>query len=118
MSEKNEAEKEALRDLERVANDVRHGDLKHAEEEARDAIEELEKARREELVTIVVDGVEHKVRRGKWLVRDLKTKLGIDQARVLAEITPAGLKDLDDNREIEVHAHEKFMTHARSGGSS
>jgi hypothetical protein len=69
-------------------------------------------------VTITVDGIDHRVRQGKWLVRDLKAKLGIDPAKVLAEITPQGLKDLDDNAEIEVRAHEKFMTHARSGGSS
>jgi len=70
------------------------------------------------LVTIVVDGIDRQVRPGKWVVRDLKLHLGIDQAKVLAEITPQGLKDLDDNAEIEVHEKEQFMTHARSGGSS
>jgi hypothetical protein len=118
MSEKNEAQENALRDLERAEGDVRRGDLKHAEEEAREAVEELKHTRHDELVTIIVDDVEHKIRRGKWLVRDLKANLGIDPAKVLAEITPNGVKDLDDNQEIEVHAHEKFMTHARSGGSS
>jgi hypothetical protein len=108
------AEEKAIKDLERA-----EGDLKHAEEEVREAVEELERAKRDDdLVTITVDGVDHRVRPGKWLVRDLKAKLGIDPAKVLAEITPQGLKDLDDNAEIEVHAHEKFMTHARSGGSS
>ena len=76
----------------------------------------MEEARR--LITIVVDGDPHKVRRGKWIVRELKAKLGIDQAKVLAQITPQGLKDLDDNAEIELHDREQFMTHARSGGSS
>jgi hypothetical protein len=109
----NPREEKALRDLERA-----EADLKRAEEEVREAAAELEQARRDELVPIIVDGVEHRVRPGKWLVRELKAKLGIDPAKVLAEITPQGLKDLDDNAEIEVHAHEKFMTHARSGGSS
>jgi|SRR5579872_1599506 len=108
-----EAEAKALKDLERA-----EGDLKHAEEEVREAVEELEKTKRDDLVTITMDGIDHRVRPGKWLVRDLKAKLGVDPAKVLAEITPQGLKDLDDNAEIEVHAHEKFMTHARSGGSS
>jgi DNA polymerase/3'-5' exonuclease PolX len=117
MSE-NKAEEKALRDLERAEADLKRGDLKHATEEAREAVEELEKAEHDDLVPIIVDDVEYKVRRGKWLVRDLKAKLGIDPAKVLAEITPHGVKDLDDNQEIEVHAHEKFMTHARSGGSS
>jgi hypothetical protein len=58
------------------------------------------------------------VRRGKWVVRELKAKLGVDQAKVLAQITPQGLKDLDDNAEIELREREQFMTHARSGGSS
>lgn len=109
----NAREEKALRDLERA-----EADLKRAEEEVREAAEELEQARRDELVPIIVDGVEHRVRPGKWLVRELKAKLGIDPAKVLAAITPQGLKDLDDNAEIEVRAHEKFMTHARSGGSS
>ena len=84
----------------------------------REAVEELEEAKRDDLVTIMVDGVERRVRRGRWVVKELKAALGIDPAKVLAEITPQGLKDLDDNSEIEVHAHEKFMTHARSGGAS
>jgi hypothetical protein len=110
---RNAAEEKAARDLERA-----EGDLMRAEEEVREAVEELETAKRDNLVTITVDGVEHRVRPGKWLVRDLKAAVGADPAKVLAEITPQGLKDFDDDAEIEVHAHEKFMTHARSGGSS
>lgn len=110
---RNDAEEKAIRDLERA-----EGDLRHAEEEVREALEELENAKKDDLITIMVDGIDHRIRQGKWVVRDLKTKLGIDPAKVLAEITPQGLKDLDDGSEIEVHANEKFMTHARSGGSS
>ncbi len=107
-------EGKALRDLKHA-----EADLRHAEEEVHEAEEELEEARKhKDEITIVVDGVDHRVRRGKWIVRDLKAKLGIDQAKVLAEITPQGLKDLDDNAEIELHEKEQFMTHARSGGSS
>jgi hypothetical protein len=106
-----DAEGKALHDLEHAERD-----LKAAEEEIREAEEELEEARR--TITIIVDGDPHQVRRGKWVVRELKTKLGIDQAKVLAQITPQGLKDLDDNAEIELHEREQFMTHARSGGSS
>lgn len=109
----NSRQEKAIRDLERA-----EADLKRAEQEVREATKELEEASREELVPITVDGVGHRVRPGKWLVRELKAKLGIDPAKVLAEITPQGLKDLDENAEIEVHAHEKFMTHARSGGAS
>lgn len=78
----------------------------------------MDRTETEHLVTIVVDGVDRQVRPGNWLVRDLKAALGIDPAKVLAEIKPQGLKDLDDNDHVAVHPHQQFMTHARSGGSS
>ena len=96
---------------ERRAREEEH----RAQEEVHEALEEFEAA--DDLITIVVDGVGHRVRRGGWIVSELKAKLGIDPAKVLAEITPQGLKDLDDNAEIELHDKEQFMTHARSGGS-
>jgi hypothetical protein len=69
-------------------------------------------------VTIFVDDVKHEVKPGQWIVRDLKTKTGVDPAKVLAEITPHGLIDLDDGAKIGVHEKQRFMSHARSGGSS
>jgi hypothetical protein len=84
----------------------------------RQAIEELEAAERHHEIIIIVDGAEHKVRPGEWAVAALKAQLGIDPAKVLAEITSHGLKDLADDAKIELHNHERFMTHARSGGSS
>jgi hypothetical protein len=69
-------------------------------------------------VTIIVDGHPHKVRRGPWVVKDLKAAVGVDPAKVLAEITPQGLKDLADTAMIEIHAGLRFMSHARSGGAS
>ena len=114
----NAAEEKARQDLERAKIDLKEGDLRGAREAAEQAVKELEAAEKDDLVTIVVDGVEHRVRRGKWVVSALKAALGIDPAKVLAEITPQGLKDLADNETIEVHAKEQFMTHARSGGSS
>ncbi|MGH2442614.1 MAG: hypothetical protein ACRDFX_05585 [Chloroflexota bacterium] len=72
----------------------------------------------EHQLTIFIDGDPHQVRPGKWRVSDLKAQCGVDPAKVLAEITPHGLKDLDDGEEITVHQDEKFMTHARTGGSS
>lgn len=105
----------AIQDIERA-----EGNLKRAEEEIREASEELEAAREEHrrTITIIVDGTDYQVRSGEWFVHDLKSYLNIDPASVLAEITPQGLKDMDDNAEIELHDKERFMTHARSGGSS
>lgn len=69
-------------------------------------------------VTIVVDDVKYEVRPGKWIVRDLKEKTGVDAAKVLAEITPQGLEDLEDDAKIGVHEKQRFMSHARSGAAS
>jgi hypothetical protein len=69
-------------------------------------------------VTVIVDDHKHQVRPGKWVVHDLKAATGVDAAKVLAEITPRGLKDLEDNATIEVHEGQRFMSHVRSGGSS
>jgi hypothetical protein len=70
------------------------------------------------LVAIEVDGNKYRVRRGDWIVSDLKATVGVDPAKVLAEITQHGLKDLEDGATIKIHEHEKFMSHARSGGSA
>lgn len=72
----------------------------------------------ENTVSISVDNIKHEVRPGKWIVRDLKAEIGVEAAKVLAEITPQGLKDLEDDAKIGVHEGLRFMSHARSGGSS
>ncbi len=69
-------------------------------------------------VTIEVDTVKKEVRPGKWSVTDLKAEVGVDAAKVLAEITAHGLLDLDDGDHIGVHEHQRFMSHARTGASS
>ena len=69
-------------------------------------------------IQIYLDGNERFVPKADWIVKDLKAELGVDPAKVLAKITPHGLEDLDDNAPIKVHENEKFMEHARSGGSS
>lgn len=69
-------------------------------------------------VTIVVDDKTFEVRPGQWIVRELKAETGVDPAKVLAEITPHGLEDREDDEKIGVHQKQRFMSHARSGGSS
>jgi len=72
----------------------------------------------EHQVSIWVDGTKHEVRGGAWVVQDLKEKVGVPAAKVLAEITPQGLKDLEDGETISVHDGQRFMSHVRTGGSS
>jgi hypothetical protein len=67
---------------------------------------------------IIVDDTPHEVRAGSWIVRDLKAEVGVEAAKVLALITPQGLKDLEDDGKIAVHEKEQFMSHARTGASS
>lgn len=67
---------------------------------------------------IVVDNVHHKVREGSWVVSDLKAAVGVDAGKVLAEITPRGLNDLEDGATIAVRDGMRFMSHARTGASS
>ena len=69
-------------------------------------------------VKIIVDDIPHEVRAGEWIVRELKVAVGVDPAKVLAQITPQGLRDLQDDGKVSVHEGEQFMSHARSGGSS
>jgi len=67
---------------------------------------------------ITVDNEPKTVREGDWIVSELKAKVGVDPAKVLAEITPTGLIDLDDSAHISVKDGQRFMSHARKGGSS
>ena len=67
---------------------------------------------------IIVDNQPKTVREGDWLVSDLKREVGVDPAKVLAEITPSGLVDLDDAAHISVRDGMRFMSQARKGGSS
>jgi hypothetical protein len=68
--------------------------------------------------SITVDNEPKKVREGDWVVSELKAKVGVDPAKVLAEITPTGLIDLDDAAHIQIKDGLRFMSHARKGGSS
>jgi len=69
-------------------------------------------------VKIIVDDVPHEVRAGSWIVNELKAAVGVDAVKVLALITPQGLKDLQDDGKVAVHERAQFMSHARTGGSS
>lgn len=67
---------------------------------------------------IIIDNKHYKVRAGDWIVHDLKSEAGVDPAKVLAEIKPSGLLDLEDGARITVRDGMRFMSHARSGASS
>ena len=109
--QRNNHEEQAVKDLKHAEKD-----LQKAEQEVIDA--EAEHERAHERVTISVNGKDFRVRRGDWVVQELKKEVAVDPSQVLAEITPQGLKDLGDTEVINVHEGERFMSHARSGASS
>jgi hypothetical protein len=67
---------------------------------------------------IFVDNVRKTVREGPWVVSALKAAVGVDAAKVLAEISGTGIKDLDDAATIVIRDGMRFMSHARTGASS
>lgn len=70
------------------------------------------------MATIKVDGLEYKVRSGPWIVNDLKKATRIDLAKILAVITPMGVRDQRDHGTIEVDDGLNLMSHARAGSAS
>jgi hypothetical protein len=74
---------------------------------------------RQDLVTIEVNQEPKRVRPGCWVVAALKAAVGVPPAKVLAEIKPDGTFDnLSDDARIDIKGGEKFISHARRGGSS
>lgn len=74
---------------------------------------------RQDLVTIDVNQVPRQVRPGCWVVAALKAAVDVPAAKVLAGIKPDGTFDnLDNDARIEILGGEKFISHARRGGSS
>ena len=74
---------------------------------------------RQDLVTIDVNQIPKQVRPGCWVVAALKAAVDVPPAKVLAEIKPDGRFDnLENDARIEIRGGEKFISHARRGGSS
>lgn len=71
-----------------------------------------------DVANIIVDNTHYKVREGDWVVSDLKSAVGVDASKVLAEISPHGLNDLDDGNVVHVRDGTRLMSHARTGASS
>jgi hypothetical protein len=70
------------------------------------------------LVPVSVDGVEHHVPEGTYIVADFKRLVGVDQAKQLDEIVHGEFKPLDDNAKITIDKPARFVSHVRTGSSS
>lgn len=70
------------------------------------------------LVDITVDGSHQSIPPGEYRVSHLKTLIRVPADYELDLVVHGEFRPLDDNAEIEVKAHEVFVSHVRRGGSS
>lgn len=70
------------------------------------------------VITIEVDGTPRQIEQGKYLVSTLKSMFGIPQDYELDRVVGGKFIPLADDDTIQVHPHEKFVSHVRHGGSS
>jgi hypothetical protein len=72
-----------------------------------------------DLVPIFMDGVEHKIDRGRETVVDIKSTCGVPASDVIELIGENGqLVPLPDDGSLTIKGDEKFISHKRGGGSS
>lgn len=69
-------------------------------------------------VMITLDGVPRKIKRGNYLVAELKRILQIDPCHDLDEVICREFRPLEDSGTIDVKGGEVFVSHVRCGGSS
>jgi len=69
-------------------------------------------------VTVIVDNEEKSVEAGTYSVSEFKEMVGVPADKELDVVKGAQLVPLADDGQIKVHPHERFVSHARTGGSS
>lgn len=70
------------------------------------------------LVEVTVDGQAKNVARGKYLVADFKTAVGVAADLVLDQVVEGQFHELSDTDKLHIKGGEQFVSHARGGGSS
>ena len=106
---------EIKRDLAEIAKDTREIERLEAEKEQ---LEHHHKHPRPDLVKITVDGKQHDIRPGEYVVAQLKTEVGVPANYELEELRDGTMVPLDDNATIRICGGESFISHVRRGGSS
>ena len=66
------------------------------------------------LVTIVINGDEHKLRCGRHEVAELKERAGVPKCDELAEVKCGRLHPLDDDGHTQIEGGERFLSSPRS----
>lgn len=70
------------------------------------------------LITVTIDGTPKQILQGRYLVSELKTKLGVPLEYELDEVVKGEFKPLDDSGHINVKEGDVFVSHVRRGGAS
>ena len=70
------------------------------------------------LVKVTIDGQPREIPRGRYVVSELKVKLGVPADYELDIVDKGEFKPLQDADHIEIHGGEVFVSHVRRGGSS
>lgn len=70
------------------------------------------------LVTITVDNKELEIEKGKYIVADLKAKVGVPENYDLDQLIHGKFETLPDTAEVKINGKEIFVSHVRTGGSS
>jgi hypothetical protein len=70
------------------------------------------------LVQISIDGRHEMLPKGRYLVSDLKQKLGVPADYELDRVEHSEFIPLADTDYIEIHEKELFVSHVRRGGAS
>ena len=78
----------------------------------------LEQADRDKLVTVIIDDKPKEIRRGKYLVSELKQVLGVPADYELDEVKHGEFKPLDDKGHTHIEGGEVLVSHVRRGGAS
>ena len=73
---------------------------------------------RQDMVTVVIDGVKKPVHRGRRTVKDLKILGGVHEADELEQLIEGKLTPLADNAAVTIKGGEEFVSHPRDSGSS
>ena len=70
------------------------------------------------LVTVTVDGHARDVARGKYVVSEFKTVVGVSADYELDQVMDGEFKPLPDDGTVHIKGDEVFVSHVRRGGSS
>ena len=70
------------------------------------------------LLIITVDNTDREIERGKYVVSDLKAKVGVAENYDLDQLIHGKFETLADTAEVKINGKEIFVSHVRTGGSS